>query len=119
VDRWFDSKSKRAAGSLESSDYYQNSANNALFYARQLSDRIPRKARRSVPIAELKKFVEAKQREYNLRHGGAFSPDGSVRRSPSIQQVPTASRLNRGKGVSTGRCAASSGRARKLSARAT
>ena len=41
-DRWFDSKVESALqGSLEiGQTYYQNSANNAIFYARQLSQRI-------------------------------------------------------------------------------
>src|SRR6266508_4528374 len=69
VDRWFDSKVESALqGSLEiGQTYYQNSANNALFYARQLSDRITAEGLVDPSrIAELKKFVEAKQREYNL-----------------------------------------------------
>ena len=41
-DRWFDAKVESALqGSLEiGQTYYQNSANNAIFYARQLSQRI-------------------------------------------------------------------------------
>jgi two-component system nitrogen regulation sensor histidine kinase NtrY len=62
-DRWFDAKVESALqGSLEiGQTYYQNSANNALFYARQLSQRITAEGlfepQRS---AELKEFVQSK-----------------------------------------------------------
>ncbi len=81
VDRWFDSKVESALqGSLEiGQTYYQNSANNALFYARQLSDRITAEGLVDQSrLAELKKFVEAKQREYNLGTVELFSPDGAA-----------------------------------------
>src|SRR6266705_302834 len=61
-DRWFDSKVESALqGSLEiGQTYYQNSANNALFYARQLSQRITAEGLAEQPrLADLKKFVEA------------------------------------------------------------
>ena len=68
-DRWFDSKVESALqGSLEiGQTYYQNSANNAMFFARRLSEKITadklfERARR----AELRRLVEDKQREYNL-----------------------------------------------------
>ena len=56
--------------------YYQNSANNALFYARQLSRRVTEQGlfetgRRS----DLKEFIQIKQREYNLGTVELFSPD--------------------------------------------
>ncbi|HVR17830.1 MAG TPA: hypothetical protein VMS25_15845, partial [Candidatus Limnocylindrales bacterium] len=92
VDRWFDSKVESALqGSLEiGQTYYQNSANNALFYARQLSDRITQEGLVDQPrLAELKKFVEAKQREYNLGTVELFSPDGQPFVVAFNQQVPT------------------------------
>jgi len=91
-DRWFDSKVESALqGSLEiGQTYYQNSANNAIFYARQLSQRITEEglidpSRR----AELKRFVETKQREYNLGTVELFSPDGQPFVVAFNQQVPT------------------------------
>ena len=92
VDRWFDSKVESALqGSLEiGQTYYQNSANNALFYARQLSDRITEEGLVDPSrLAELKKFVEAKQREYNLGTVELFSPDGQPFVVAFNQQVPT------------------------------
>ena len=92
VDRWFDSKVESALqGSLEiGQTYYQNSANNALFYARQLSDRITEEGLVDQSrLAELKKFVEAKQREYNLGTVELFSPDGQPFVVAFNQQVPT------------------------------
>lgn len=68
-DRWFDAKVESALqGSLEiGQTYYQNSANNAMFFARRLSgkiteDRLFEPARR----AELRRLVEEKLRDYNL-----------------------------------------------------
>jgi two-component system, NtrC family, nitrogen regulation sensor histidine kinase NtrY len=92
VDRWFDSKVESALqASLEiGQTYYQNSANNALFYARQLSDRITAEGLVDPSrLAELKKFVEAKQREYNLGTVELFSPDGQPFVVAFNQQVPT------------------------------
>src|SRR4030095_686581 len=91
-DRWFDSKVESALqGSLEiGQTYYLNSANNAIFYARQLSPRItqdnlfdPQR------IAQLREFVQAKQREYNLGTVELFSPDGQPFVVAFNQQVPT------------------------------
>src|SRR3970282_2634423 len=68
-DRWFDVQVENALqGSLEiGQTYYQNSANNALFYARQLSQRITQEGLfDSRRVGELKEFIQAKQREYNL-----------------------------------------------------
>ena len=78
-DRWFDSKVDSALqGSLEiGQTYYQNSANNAIFYARQLSQRITAEGLvDSKRVADLKAFVQSKQREYNLGTVEIFSPDG-------------------------------------------
>jgi two-component system nitrogen regulation sensor histidine kinase NtrY len=91
-ERWFDIQVETALqGSLEiGQTYYQNSANNALFYARQLSRRVTEQGlfdngRRS----ELKEFIQAKQREYNLGTVELFSPE----RQPVVvafnDQVPT------------------------------
>lgn len=91
-DRWFDSKVESALqGSLEiGQTYYQNSANNAIFYARQLSQQITQdglfEARRT---AELKAFVQSKQREYNLGTVELFAPDGQPFVVAFNQQVPT------------------------------
>src|SRR5262245_5275977 len=91
-DRWFDSKVESALqGSLEiGQTYYLNSANNAIFYARQLSQRItqdglfePQRA------AQLKEFVQTKQREYNLGTVELFAPDGQPFVVAFNQQVPT------------------------------
>jgi two-component system nitrogen regulation sensor histidine kinase NtrY len=91
-DRWFDSKVESALqGSLEiGQTYYQNSANNAIFYARQLSQRIteeglfePQRA------AGLKAFLQAKQREYNLGTVEVFSPSGKPLMIAFNRQVPT------------------------------
>ena len=68
-DRWFDSKVESALqGSLEiSQTYYQNSANNAMFFARRLSEKITEdKLVENARRAELRRLVEDKQREYNL-----------------------------------------------------
>src|SRR6266542_4038978 len=92
VDRWFDSKVESALqGSLEiGQTYYQNSANNAIFYARQLSQQITKDGlfdgRRA---AELKEFVQNKQREYNLGTVELFAPDGQPFVVAFNQQVPT------------------------------
>ncbi|HSQ11765.1 MAG TPA: PAS domain-containing protein, partial [Candidatus Deferrimicrobium sp.] len=68
-DRWFDSKVESALqGSLEiGQTYYQNSANNAMFFARRLSEKITEdKLFESARRAGLRQLVEDKQREYNL-----------------------------------------------------
>jgi two-component system, NtrC family, nitrogen regulation sensor histidine kinase NtrY len=91
-ERWFDIQVETALqGSLEiGQTYYQNSANNALFYARQLSRRVTEQGlfdqhRRS----DLKEFIEIKQREYNLGTVELFSAN----RQPVVvafnDQVPT------------------------------
>ena len=77
-ERWFDLQVETALqGSLEiGQTYYQNSANNALFYARQLSRRITEEELfNSQSVDRLKEFVRSKQREYNLGTVELFSPD--------------------------------------------
>ena len=91
-DRWFDSKVDSALqGSLEiGQTYYQNSANNAIFYARQLSQRITGEGLVDPgQSAALKDFVQAKQREYNLGTVEIFSPDGRPYMAAINQRVPT------------------------------
>jgi len=91
-ERWFDVRVENALqGSLEIGQaYYQNSANNALFYARQLSRRITQErlfdSRR---VADLKGFIQAKQREYNLGTVEVFSPDHQYLVVAVNDQVPT------------------------------
>ena len=91
-DRWFDSKVESALqGSLEiGQTYYQNSANNAIFYARQLSERMTAEGLVDPPrLTDLKKFVETKQREYNLGTVELFAPDGQPFVVAFNNQVPT------------------------------
>lgn len=78
-------------GSLEiGQTYYQNSANNALFYARQVSQRITQEALfDSQRLSELKEFIQAKQREYNLGTVEVFSPDRQLLVVAFNDQVPT------------------------------
>jgi two-component system, NtrC family, nitrogen regulation sensor histidine kinase NtrY len=91
-ERWFEVQVENALqGSLEiGQTYYQNSANNALFYARQLSQRITQEGlfdpRRN---AELKEFVQNKQREYNLGTVELFSPNRQLVVVAFNDQVPT------------------------------
>ena len=91
-ERWFDIQVETALqGSLEiGQTYYQNSANNALFYARQLSRRVTEQGlfdsqRRS----DLKEFIQTKQREYNLGTVELFSPDHLPVVVAFNDQVPT------------------------------
>jgi two-component system nitrogen regulation sensor histidine kinase NtrY len=91
-DRWFDSKVESALqGSLEiGQTYYQNSANNAIFYARQLSERMTAEGFVDpLRLADLKKFVETKQREYNLGTVELFTPDGQPFVVAFNKEVPT------------------------------
>jgi two-component system nitrogen regulation sensor histidine kinase NtrY len=77
-ERWFDVQVENALqGSLEiGQTYYQNSANNALFYARQLSQRITQERLfEAQRLGDLKQFIESKQREYNLGTVELFSLD--------------------------------------------
>lgn len=78
-------------GSLEiGQTYYQNSANNALFYARQVSQRITQEGLfDSQRVGELKEFIQTKQREYNLGTVEVFSPDRQLLVVAFNDQVPT------------------------------
>ncbi len=78
-------------GSLEiGQTYYQNSANNALFYARQLSQRITEEGLYNQQrFGDLKKFVQTKQREYNLGTVEIFSPKHKRHVVAFNDQVPT------------------------------
>ena len=92
VDKWFDSQIVNALkGSLDiSSTYYQNSANNALFFARQLSQRIgDEKLFEPKKSDGLKRLVEDKQREYNLGTVEVYKPDGTALVKAFNDQVPT------------------------------
>jgi len=91
-DRWFDSKVDSALqGALEiGQTYYQNSANNAIFYARQLSQRITTEGLADRQrVADLKTFVQGKQHEYNLGTVEIFSPNGERIVASVNDQVPT------------------------------
>lgn len=91
-ERWFDLQVENALqGSLEiGQTYYQNSANNALFYARQLSRRITEEGLfNSQHLAQLKEFVQSKQREYNLGTVELFTPDRRLLVVAFNDQVPT------------------------------
>ncbi|HEY3304261.1 MAG TPA: ATP-binding protein [Candidatus Binatia bacterium] len=91
-DRWFDVQIENALqGSLEIGQaYYQNSANNALFYARQLSQRMTQEGLfESQRTADLKEFIQAKQREYNLGTVEVFAPDRQLVVVAFNDQVPT------------------------------
>lgn len=91
-DRWFDVQIENALqGSLEIGQaYYQNSANNALFYARQLSQRMTQEGLfESRRMADLKEFIQAKQREYSLGTVEVFAPDRQLLVVAFNDQVPT------------------------------
>lgn len=91
-ERWFDVQVENALqGSLEiGQTYYQNSANNALFYARQLSQRITQEGLfNGQRLGALKEFVQNKQREYNLGTVELFAPDRRVLVVAFNDQVPT------------------------------
>ncbi|MDE0354492.1 MAG: ATP-binding protein [Deltaproteobacteria bacterium] len=92
VDKWFDSQIVNALkGSLDiSQTYYQNSANNALFFARQLSQRIGDQDLLEAKKADgLKRLVEDKQREYNLGTVEIYKPDRTALVKAFNDQVPT------------------------------
>ena len=91
-ERWFDVQVESALqGSLEiGQTYYQNSANNALFYAKQLSRLITEEGLFDAQrIAELKVFVKRKQREYNLGTVELFTPDRKLLVVAFNNDVPT------------------------------
>jgi len=91
-ERWFDIQVENALqGSLEiGQTYYQNSANNALFYAKQLSQRITQEGlfdnqRRG----DLKEFIQRKQGEYNLGTVEVFGPSHQPVVVAVNDEVPT------------------------------
>jgi len=91
-DRWFDVQVENALqGSLEIGEtYYLNSANNALFYARQLSRRITEEGLfEPHRFDDLKAFIQAKQREYNLGTVEIFSPSRELLVVAFNDEVPT------------------------------
>jgi two-component system, NtrC family, nitrogen regulation sensor histidine kinase NtrY len=91
-ERWFDVQVESALqGSLEiGQTYYQNSANNALFYAKQLSRLITEEGLFDAQrIAELKQFITRKQREYNLGTVELFTPDRKLLVVAFNNDVPT------------------------------
>jgi two-component system nitrogen regulation sensor histidine kinase NtrY len=91
-ERWFDLQVENALqGSLEiGQTYYQNSANNALFYARQLSQRMTQEGLfEAHRLGELKHFIQSKQREYNLGTIELFAPDYRSLVVAFNEQVPT------------------------------
>lgn len=91
-DRWFDAKVESALqGSLEIvQTYYQNSANNAILYARQLSRSISEEGLFDQQrMAELKTYVQSKQKEYNLGTVELFLPDGQPFVVAFNDKVPT------------------------------
>ncbi len=92
VDKWFDSQIVNALrGSLDiSATYYQNSADNALYFARQLSQRVgDGRLLEAKKIDGLKRLVEEKQREYNLGTVEVYKPDGTALVKAFNDQVPT------------------------------
>ena len=91
-ERWFDIQVENALqGSLEiGQTYYQNSANNALFYAKQLSQRITQEGLfDSQRRGELKEFVKNKQGEYNLGTVEVFGPGHQPLVVAVNDEVPT------------------------------
>jgi two-component system nitrogen regulation sensor histidine kinase NtrY len=91
-ERWFDVQVESALqGSLEiGQTYYQNSANNALFYAKQLSRLISDEGLFDAQrLPELKEFVKRKQREYNLGTVELFTPDRRLLVVAFNNDVPT------------------------------
>lgn len=91
-DRWFDLQIVNALkGSLEIQEtYYQNAVNNAISFARQLSQRITREELFEPERAEeLKDFIQAKQREYHLAILQLFSLDRRAVAMSLSEQVPT------------------------------
>lgn len=92
LERWFDVQVENSLkGSLEiAQTYYQNSANNALFYGRQLSQRITQEGFYDPErLAGLKDYIEGKQRDYNLGTVEIFSLDGQLLLVAFNDQVPT------------------------------
>jgi two-component system nitrogen regulation sensor histidine kinase NtrY len=91
-ERWFDVQVESALqGSLEiAQTHYQNSANNALFYAKQLSRLISEEELfDSQRLPQLKEFVKRKQREYNLGTVELFTADRKLLVVAFNNDVPT------------------------------
>ncbi|HEX2386866.1 MAG TPA: HAMP domain-containing protein, partial [Candidatus Binatia bacterium] len=91
-ERWFDVQVENALqGSLEvAQTFYQNAASNALFNARQLSQRMTQEGLFDTKrAADLKEFIQAKQREYNLGTVEVFGPDRQLLVVAFNDQVPT------------------------------
>jgi two-component system nitrogen regulation sensor histidine kinase NtrY len=90
--RWFDSQVETALqGALEiGHTYYQNSANNALFFARQLSQNISDENLLAPHRSDdLKSFIKIKQQEYNLGTVELFGPDRRLLVAAANERVPT------------------------------
>jgi two-component system nitrogen regulation sensor histidine kinase NtrY len=91
-EKWFDVQVENALqGSLEiGQTYYQNSANNALFYARRLSHALTDAGLFDTQqLDSLKTFIGAKQREYNLGTVEIYSPARKLLMAAFNDQVPT------------------------------
>ena len=93
VQNWFNVQIETALNeSLEvAQTYYRNSANNALLYARRLSDVIKRdRLLNDDSLPRLKGFVLEKQKEYNLGIVEVFSSQREVLVRASNPEVPRA-----------------------------
>jgi two-component system nitrogen regulation sensor histidine kinase NtrY len=91
-ERWFDAQVANALqGSLEIAQTYNlNAANSAIFYAKQLSLLITQEGLFGPErIGDLKEFIQAKQREYNLGTVEVFAPDRRLLVVAFNDQVPT------------------------------
>ena len=92
LERWFDVQVESALqGSLEiGQTYYQNSANSALFYAKQLSRLISEEGLFDPQrLPELKDLIHRKQREYNLGTVELFTADRRLLVVGFNDDVPT------------------------------
>jgi two-component system, NtrC family, nitrogen regulation sensor histidine kinase NtrY len=90
-DRWFDQQIVKALkGSLEIQEtYYQNAVNNAIVFARQLSQRVTREELYEPERSEdLKDFIQVKQREYHLAALQVLSLDRRVLAVSVDEQLP-------------------------------
>ncbi len=76
IESWFSSQVEYSlAKSLEVAQvYYKNSSDNAIYYAKQISNAITQnKLLNEANLEELKKFIKQKQEEYNLGVVEVFS----------------------------------------------
>lgn len=92
MENWFDAQVESSLqGSLEIAEtYYQNSASNALFYARQLSRKITEgELLNESRLEELKAFIQQKQNEYNLGTVEVFSRSRNLLVFSVNEKVPT------------------------------